>query len=189
MTQGSEGSWAKFRRELLNAPLDMSLCRVDQAEPSTLRIIMNIGLLRIALAVLFGLPALLLLGFAIANTSSHGLLLALMFCPAMLVVSALFGFSIQEKSFTPALQQARQSLRLLNLKMEAAAPLPKKGTIKLTHRTVTVKNRERDDYEIILPLAGYDFVGHRYAAAQEFSSRLAGFLGYQLVDEVPADKR
>lgn len=189
MTQGSEGSWAKFRRDLLNAPLDISLCRIDQADPNTMRVIMNIGVFRIALAILFGVPSLLLLVFAITNTSSHGLLLALMFCPAMLVVAALFGFSIQEKSFTPALQQARQSLRLLTLKMEAATSLPKEGEIRLADRMVTLKNHERREYQIVLPLVGYDFVGHRYQDTYEFANKLAGFLGYRLVDEVPADKR
>ena len=178
--------------ELLNAPLDLSGSVISQEDGSLFRVTASISRFRIFLGFLFGLPGVFLFANAVASLPSPtvwAIVSVLVLCPVLAMVSILLGFTVAEKTLSPALQEASASIRVLRFEHKEITPLPKHGIVKLTTEP-RMGDETREFLITVEPMNGFGFVvTDRYSPAKEFGNRLAGFLGYEFSDLVPAQHR
>lgn len=170
---------------MLDADIDLGTCDAALKGPGAFFVASRVTGNRMALAVLFGIPALYL---AFQGFGSGGRLiglLAIVFCPILVGVAILFGFVIAEKSFDRPNDRAKKSIRLCSLRSEEAIALPPDGTVAISSRW----NTSGDDIQIeyltsVEGLDGFAFTTTNYQSALEFASRLANVLHYRIGNNV-----
>lgn len=182
---------SRFRTELLNAAIDLGISRVVLEDDAVLRVTAKSGGIRLLLAALFGIPCLLLLYNAVASPALLTLLLALIFCPVLAVLTALFGFTMAEKSFDRSQRLATKSLHLFTLATAEAQTLPLQGVVQLSCKIVTINSGSHRRYTVAVhPGGGFEFTRFdSYTGAIAFAEQLAQFLSYELENSVEARYR
>lgn len=184
---------ARFINELLDAELDLNSSTITPDQGDVLTVTAQLKSYRFAFAALFALPALYFLSHVMVKPDSMNLLIALIFCPAMLLMALLIGGVIAEKSIDRKRRLARKSLRLFSFAREVQEPLAAQGIITLTWKWSKSGDQSKgySKYTITLsPGKGLIFVTlDDYGTAIAFAGRLAGFMGFPLENSVPDTHR
>jgi hypothetical protein len=175
-----------FTNLLFNSNLDLKLSSVSK-DPTRFIVESRIGMPRIILSLLFGVPFLLLLSYALRQQGIY-ILTALVFCPPLAILSILFGITKQKKSFIPSSGRAIKSFRLFNIQREMEIPLPKSGTL-LTYKRWSSGGESGGGcyfYHVeIQGLVGFGFcISKDEARRDEFAQDLAGFLRYEIREQL-----
>jgi len=174
-----------IERLLHDSALDLSQSRIDRNDISQFVVRAQLGPVRILLGLLFGIPCLLLLHSA-WHHQGPAVLLALIFCPFLIVLSLLFGFARQAKAFVPARRFATSTWQLFNLRGERRIPLTPHGTV-LTWKQWCSGGEGGGCYFYYAEVAGLK--GFAFCIARDearrnvFSEELSNFLAYDTRDE------
>ena len=165
--------------------MDLGACDAALRGPGAFFVASRVTGSRMAVAALFGIPALYL---AFRGLGSEGRLiglLAIVFCPILIGVAMLLGFVIAEKSFDRPNGRAKKSIRLCSLRSEEAIALPPDGTITISSRWNTSGDYMRIEYlASVEGLDGFAFTTTTYQSALEFASKLANVLNYRMGNNV-----
>jgi len=138
-----------------------------------------------AVAAVFGLPALYLAFRGLGSEGKPIGLLAIVLCPILVGVAILLGFVIAERSFDRPNDRAKKSIRLFSLRSEEAIALPPNGTITISSRWNTSGDDMRIEYLTgVEGLDGFAFTTTKYQSALEFASQLASVLNYRIGNNV-----
>jgi hypothetical protein len=174
-----------FTNLLFNSDLDLKLSTVS-IDQTRFIVESKIGLPRIILGLLFGVPFLLLLSYALRQQGIH-ILTALVFCPPLAILSLLFGMTKQKKSFITSSGRAIKSFQLFNIQREMESPLPKNGTL-VTYKRWSSGGETGGCYFYhveIQGLTGFGFsISKNEVKRDEFAQELAGFLGYGIREQL-----
>jgi hypothetical protein len=176
---------SRFRAELLDADIDLRTCDAALKGPGAFLVASRVTGSRMAVAVVFGIPALYLAFRGLGSEGTLIGLLAIVFCPILAGIAILFGFVIAEKSFDRPNDRATKSIRLFSLRSVEARALPPNGTITISSRW----NTSGDDMQIeyltsVEGLNGFAFTTTEYQSALEFASKLANVLNYRIGNNV-----
>jgi hypothetical protein len=175
-----------FTNLLFNSNLDLKLSSVSK-DAMRFTVESKIGMPRIFLGLLFGVPCLLLLSYALRQQGIY-ILTALVFCPSLAILSLLFGMTKQKKSFVPSSGSAIKSFLLFNIQREMKIPLPKSGTMLTYKRWSTGGESGAGCYFYhveIQGLVGFGFcISKDEARRNEFAQDLAGFLRYEIREQL-----
>ncbi len=174
-----------FINLLFNSSLDLKLSTVS-IDSTRFAVESRIGMPRILFGLLFGIPFLFLLSYAIFQQGIY-ILTALVFCPPLAILSLLFGLTKQKKSFIPSSGSAIKSFQLLSIQREMEIPLPKNGNL-LTYRRWSSGGEAGGGcyfYHVeIQGVAGFGFcISKDEARRDEFAQKLAGFLSYGIREQ------
>lgn len=168
-----------FENLLFDTDLDLSLCEVARDDPSKFVVGSKIGAPRIAIALLFGIPCLILIGHALSDGGIY-LVLAPIFCPPLAILCVLFGFAMQQKAFTPSQHNAVKSYRVFRRRREIVTELPGAGVV-LTYKRLS--GGRYFYYAKVDGVHGFGFCIAKDAKKRdEFARDLAGFLKYEIRD-------
>jgi hypothetical protein len=174
-----------FTNLLFNSDLDLKLSTVSIG-PTEFTVKSKIGAPRIVLGLLFGIPFLLLLSYALLLQGIY-LITALVFCPPLALLCLLFGMTRQTKSFIPSSGQAIKSFQLLHIERAVAFPLPKSGTLLTSKRWSSGGEAGGGCYFYLVAIEGLEGFGFSIAkdAARRdrFARDLAEFLGYSIREQ------
>ena len=101
---------SRFRAELLDADIDLQTCDAALKGPGAFFVASRVTGGRMAVAVVFGIPALYLAFRGLGSEGKLIGLLAIVFCPILAGVAILLGFVIAEKSFDRPNDRAKKSI-------------------------------------------------------------------------------
>lgn len=145
----------------------------------------KIGIPRIILCLLFGVPCFFLISYAFRQQGGY-VLIALLFCPALAILSLLFGMAKQKKCFIPSSGCAIKSFQIFNIHREMKIPLPRNGTL-LTYKQWSSGNDTGGCYFYhieVQGLVGFGFcISKDEARRNEFTRDLAVFLHYEICEQ------
>lgn len=139
--------------------------------------------------LLFGVPGAILLLSAISSPSVISIMLALIFCPILIGLGILLGFSISEKRLNKTTGVFTGSLRILGYSCEEELPLPTVGRIILKSEnrgSAKAAPGSSIRYSIAVencPGAGYA-LSKKYSEILAFAERLSKFLGLPIENTV-----
>ncbi len=143
---------------------------------------------KIIFALLFGIPGLMLLLIAITSPNILTLCLALIFCPVMLFMAVLFGFSVSEKILDKKTNSFIDKLSIFNFSFDEVLPLPVGQIVMKSENRGSSKTGSGSSilYTISIPgTIGCGFALSRdYFAMKAFAERLSQFLSLPVVDDV-----
>lgn len=121
------------------------------------------------------------------------LAVALVFCPALVLMALLIGGTIAAKSIDRYRSQATKSLRLFSWRTEVAEPLAAEGVITLTSKWSKSGDQSTGYFKYtitVCPGAGLVFITtDDYPTARAFAERLSTLLSFSLEDSVPQPDR
>ena len=176
---------SRFRAELLDADIDLQACDAALKGPGAFLVASRVTGSRVAVAAVFGLPALYLAFRGLGSEGKLIGLLAIVLCPILVGVAILLGFVIAEKSFDRPNDRAKKSIRLFSLRSEEAIALPANGTITISSRWNTSGDDMRIEYLTgVEGLDGFAFTTTKYQSALAFASQLASVLNYRIGNNV-----
>ncbi len=174
----------QFENLLANTDMDLSLSEVDRSAPSQFTIRSKASPVRVFMGMLFGIPCFVLLWSA---WDSGGFITgaAIVFCPPLFIMAALFGFTWQQRTFEPAKERAIKSYGVFGLTRSATVDLLRKGTL-LKYRTFSAFD-SGGTYFYHVEVVGVRGLGFSIARKENvrdaFAEDLAGFLHYGIRDE------
>lgn len=148
----------------------------------------------IIFALLFGIPGGALLLSAIGSHDMVSVIAAILFCPVLLGLSVLLGFSISEKRFEKTAGTFTGSLRIFGYSSAEISPFPTTGRIILkSENRGSAKGAPGSSirYSIAVencPGAGYA-LSKKYTDILAFAERLSNFLGLPIENTVPEVNR
>lgn len=174
-----------FTNLLFDSNLDLKLSSVSK-DATQFTVESKIGPPRIIFGLLFGVPCLLLLFYALRQQGIY-IITALVFCPTLATLCLLFGMTRQKKSFSRSSGRAIKSFRLFNIQRDMEIPLPKDGTL-LTYKRWSSGGESGGGcyfYHVeIQGLTGFGFcISRDEARRNEFAQDLAGFLHYEIRED------
>ena len=139
--------------------------------------------------LLFGIPGVLLLFLAFSSHDVVAIIAAIIFCPVLLGLAVLFGFSILEKRFNKSVGTFTRSLRVFGYVSEEILPLPTTGRIILKSENRGSSKAAPGSsirYSIAVencPGAGFA-LSKIYIEILAFAGRLSNFLGLPIENTV-----
>jgi hypothetical protein len=164
--------------KFVEADLDLRLVSVRE-EGDVMRMTMRPSPLRILIATVFAAPALYLLYKAILDPSWLLWSLVLLFVPILVLMAALVGLVIVERSIDRSASLLIQAIRIFGFRTKESVSLP-------LGAAVNVESDWEDggwQYRISVgQLPGSGFAGSTYTSSCLFGQQLASFLGYQFHD-------
>jgi hypothetical protein len=170
---------------LFHADMDLSLSAVDHTTRGFFTVRTRASVVRVGLGLLFGLPCLSLLGLAFSG-SWFGILLAVVFCPPMLVLAIMFGLVRQSRTFQLGNRVVVKRWSLPGFTRTLEDPLPPAGVV------VTAKHWDSGGdsggcwmYTAeIEGVRGLGFtIANDHARRDHFARDLAAALGYTLRED------
>ena len=164
--------------------MDLQTCDAALKGPGAFFVASRVTGSRMAVAVVFGIPALYLAFRGLGSEGKLIGLLAIVFCPILAGVAILLGFVIAEKSFDRPNDRAKKSIRLCSLRSEEAIALPPNGTITISSRWNTSDDMQIEYLTSVEGLDGFAFTTSEYQSALEFASQLASVLNYRIGNNV-----
>jgi hypothetical protein len=179
----------RFKNELLDAEIDLNSSSIIQEHDGGISVTAQLSRVRVFFAAVFALPCLYFLIHLIGNPDMVNLTVALVFCPALVLMALLIGGTIAGKSIDPYRRQATKSLRLFSWSTEVSEPLAAEGVITLTWKWCKSGDQSTGYYKYIItvrPETGLVFITtDDYPTARAFAARLATLLSFPLQDSVP----
>ncbi len=165
--------------------MDLQTCDAALKGPGVFLVASRVTGSRMAVAAVFGIPALYLAFRGLGSGGTLIGLLAIVFCPILVGVAILLGFVIAEKSFDRPNDRAKKSIRLFSSRTEDAIALPPDGTITISSRWNTSGDYMRIEYlTSVEGLDGFAFTTPKYQSALEFALKLATVLHYRIGNNV-----
>ncbi|MDP2838311.1 MAG: hypothetical protein Q8O53_03495 [Candidatus Moranbacteria bacterium] len=144
---------------------------------------------KLIFGILFGIPGVLLLYSALTTGGLMTLIAAIIFCPILFGLAALFGASISEKRFDKTSGTFTSSLLVFGYSTSETLPLPTTGRL-------VIKSENRGSakgapgstlrYSVLLencPGAGFA-LSKDYGTLRAFAERLSQFLALPIEDTV-----
>lgn len=175
-----------FTTLLFNSDLDLKLSTVSISQ-TRFEVESEIGMPRIIFGLLFGVPFLLLLFYALRQQGIY-ILVALTFCPPLAILSLLFGMTKQKKSFIITSGSAIKSFRLFNIQREMKVSIPKNGTLLTCKRWSSGGETSGGCYFYLVKIEGVEGFGFCVskdeARRDVFAQDLAGFLRYGIREQL-----
>jgi hypothetical protein len=181
--------FSRFKREVLDSNIDLGLSEVAE-HGARLSVTSRLGGVRILLGAIFAVPCLVLLISALAIRGLYVPIVAVLFCPFLAALAALFGLGISAKEFDISRNIFTKSFKLLRFGAEESQPLPKQGAVEIT-ATLEGGGKQNPGGHIkyvvrATPLNGSGFTVFKdYSRSLQFGENLARFLSYGLEDRVP----
>jgi hypothetical protein len=170
---------------LYDTDLDLNLSVISKDDPLRFIVRSRIGAPRIFFGLLFGIPCLVLIFYAL---SQHGiyLLLSLIFCPPLAILSLLFGMAKQQKTFIPSQGKALKSFQLLQVNRDMEIQIPKNGVLSIYKKWSSGGDSSGGCYFYHVEVQGIKGLGFCVARDEkkrdDFASDLADFLGFEIRD-------
>lgn len=172
-----------FEAILFDTDLALDQSDVIRDDPSRFVVRSRVGPARIVIALLFGIPCLALIYHALLEQGVY-LVLAPVFCPPLAILSILYGFAVQQKTFTPSLGRAVKSYRLFHIQREMATDLPTVGVVSTYERFSVITSGSGGvhfHYAAVDGMKGFGFsVAKDKRRRDEFVRELADFLHYEI---------
>lgn len=175
-----------FEALLYDTDLDLSQSVISKVDSSYFVVKSRIGTPRIAFGLLFGIPCLVLMFYALHQQGIY-FFIALFFCPSLAILSVLFGMAKQQKTFIPTQNKAVKSFKIVNIQRDMEIQLPKKGVL-LTYKKWSSGGESGNGcffYHVeIQDLKGLGFcVAKDDKMRDDFAKNLSGFLNYDISDQ------
>lgn len=185
---------SRIKRELLDSDIDMGISEVSETDQDRLCVAMKSGGARVFLSLFFLVPGILFFTGAVSMGSIVGWVLALVFCPVLFGLFALFAFGKSEKCFNREARAVLKSFRLLGFSMSSSEPIPIDGKIFLECKLSAGGKQSPGGamrYLINIPTCSGSGISvyHDYQIARDFAGKLASFLSYEIEDSVAPEYR
>ena len=184
----------RIREELLDSNIDIGGSDVIELPDGQLRITMKPGGGKAVMSLFFLVPGILFLVGAFSLGGFAGWMLALVFCPVLFGLFALFAFGISEKRFDKGSGTLLKSFRLLGFSMSSSEPLPADGTVRLESKFSAGGKQSPGGsmrYVASIPSCAGSGVSvyHDYQIGLDFAKKLASLLSYRVEDSVDPEYR
>ncbi len=185
---------SRIREELLDSNIDIGASEVTETPDGQLRVTMRSGGGKAIMSLFFLVPGILLLVGAFSLGGFAGWILALLFCPVLFGLFALFAFGISEKRFDKGSRMLLKSFRLFGFSMSSSEPLPTDGVVHLESK-FSAGGRQSPGgsmrYIVSIPSCAGSGVSayHDYQIGLDFAEKLASFLSYRVEDSVDPEYR
>jgi hypothetical protein len=175
-----------FEDLLYNTDIDLSLSEISKDGSSSFVVKSKLSGPRIAFGLLFGIPCLVLIYYALRQQGIY-FIFALVFCPPLGILGVLFGLTKQQKTFIPSLGKAIKSFQYLNIQRDREVQLPKKGVLLTYKKWSSGGETGGACYFYHVELQGLKGLGFCIANEEKkrdaFAKNLADFLQYDIRDQ------
>lgn len=178
-----------FEDLLYNTDLDLSQSVISKENSSSFVVKSKISAPRMAFGLLFGIPCLVLVYYALRHQGIY-FIFALAFCPPLAILGVLFGMTKQQKTFIPSLGKAIKSFQFLHIQRDMEIQLPENGVLLTYKKWSSGGETGGACFFYHVEIQGLKGLGFCIAKDEKkrdaFAKNLADFLHYDIRDQASA---
>lgn len=175
-----------FEDLLYNTDLDLSQSVISKEGSASFFVKSKFSGPRIGLGLLFGIPCLVLIYYALRQQGIY-FIIALAFCPPLAILGVLFGMTKQQKTFIPSLGKAIKSFQVFHIQRDMEIRLPEKGVLLTYKKWSSGGETGGACFFYHVELQGLKGLGFCIAKDEKkrdaFAKDLADFLHYDIRDQ------